>query len=77
MRPSRRACTSSQVFTEIAQCMNNHLVAQHFEDAAAAGTALDMAIDDVLTWRMKPTKVRMRLLHAPGVALSCVLLRHQ
>lgn len=62
------------LFTEIAQCMNNYLVAQRFEDAAEAGHALDETIDFVLTWRMKPVAVRMRLLSAPGGATRYVLI---
>ena len=64
------------LFTEVAQCMNNYLVAQRFEDAQAAGTALDATIDFVLTWRMRPTPVRIRLLWAPGAPLRWLLLRH-
>ena len=64
------------MFTELAQCMNNYLVAQRFEDARAAGDPLDATVDYVLTWRMKPSKVQLRLLYAPDSALSYVLLRH-
>lgn len=53
------------LFTVVAPCMNNFLVAQRFEDAAAAGTSLDATIDYVLTLRMRPVKVRLRLLSAP------------
>ena len=53
------------LFTVVAPCMNNFLVAQRFEDAAAAGAALDATIDYVLTLRMRPVKVRLRLLSAP------------
>lgn len=62
------------LFTLVAPCMNNFLVAQRFEDAAAAGTALDATIDYVLTLRMRPVKVRLRLLAAPGSALRYVLV---
>ena len=62
------------LFTLVAPCMNNFLVAQRFEDAAAAGTALDTTIDYVLTLRMRPVKVRLRLLAAPGSALRYVLV---
>jgi photoactive yellow protein len=63
------------LFTVVAPCMNNYLVAQRFEDAAADGTALDDTIDYVLTLRMRPVKVRLRLLAAPGAPLRhvCVL----
>lgn len=50
------------LFTLVAPCMNNFLVAQRFEDAAESGTALDDTIDYVLTLRMRPIKVKLRLL---------------
>ena len=49
------------LFTEVAPCMNNVMVAQRFREARAAGTALDVTIDYVLTLRMRPTPVAMRL----------------
>jgi photoactive yellow protein len=64
-----------QFFTEIAQCMNNFLVAQKYLDAHSHGTALDETIDFVLTWRMRPTPVKLRLLFSPDVALHYLLLR--
>jgi hypothetical protein len=54
--------------------MNNFLVAQRYEDAAAQGEVLDEVIDYVLTLRMRPTKVRLRLLAAPGFSLRYVLV---
>jgi photoactive yellow protein len=62
------------LFTTVAPCMNNFLVGQRFEDAAAEGSVLDEVIDYVLTLRMKPTKVRLRLLAAPGFSLRYVLV---
>ncbi len=62
------------LFTVVAPCMNNFMVAQRFEDAAAGGTTLDATIDYVLTLRMKPIKVNLRLLAAPGMALRYVLV---
>lgn len=63
------------LFTAIAQCMNNYLVALRFDRADAAGEALDDTIDYVLTWRMRPTKVRLRMLSEPGSPLRYVLLK--
>ena len=63
------------LFTDIAQCMNNYLVAEKFVVARASGSALDEQLDYVLTWRMKPTPVKLRLLSAPEVALQYLLLR--
>lgn len=62
------------LFTAVAPCMNNFLVAQRFEDAQAGGGVLDVTIDYVLTLRMRPVKVRLRLLAAPGSRLRHVLV---
>jgi len=64
----------SALFTAVAPCMNNFLVAQRFEDAAADGTPLDAELDYVFTLRMRPSKVRLRLLSEPGMALRYVLV---
>ena len=66
----------SHLFTEVAQCMNNFLVAQRFQDAQRDRLALDETLDYVLTWRMRPTKVQLRLLWAPDARLCYLLLRH-
>ncbi len=63
------------LFTVVAPCMNNFLVAQRFEDAAASAAPLDALIDYVLTLRMRPVKVKLRLLAAPGAALRYVLVQ--
>ena len=63
------------LFTTVAPCMNNFLVAQRFDDAKADGTRLDATIDYVLTLRMRPLKVKLRLLAEPGAALRHVLVR--
>lgn len=65
------------LFTVVAPCMNNYLVAQRFEDAAANGSTLDVTIDYVLTLRMKPVKVRLRLLAAPRTPLRYVLVERR
>lgn len=57
-------------FDAVAQCMNNFLVAQRFEDEAE----LDETIPYVLTLRMRPTKVRLRLLKTPATDLSYILI---
>ena len=63
------------IFTVVAPCMNNFMVAQRFEDARDQGTVLDETIDYVLTLRMRPVKVRLRLLSRPGADLRYVLVR--
>jgi len=65
------------LFGEVAQCMNNYLVAQRFEDALADGTALDAQLPYVFTLRMRPTPVVLRLLAAPGRALRFVLVQRR
>jgi photoactive yellow protein len=65
------------LFTVVAQCMNNYLVAQRFEDAITGSTALDATIDYVLTWKVRPVPVRLRMLApagAPGSASRYVVL---
>lgn len=59
-------------FTEIAPCTNNFMVAERF----ASEPALDATIDYVFTYRMAPTKVRLRLLRdeAAGWQFLCVEL---
>jgi photoactive yellow protein len=63
------------LFTVVAPCMNNFLVAQRFEDALAAGEPLDATVDYVLTLRMRPIKVKLRLLAGPGGATRYVLIQ--
>jgi photoactive yellow protein len=61
-------------FTAVAPCMNNFLVAQRFEDAAAGARPLDIVIDYVLTLRMRPVKVKLRLLVEPHRSMRYVLV---
>lgn len=61
-------------FTSVAPCMNNFLVAQRFEDALATGDSLDATLDYVLTLRMKPVKVKLRLLAQSSSAMRYVLI---
>jgi len=62
------------LFTTVAPCMNNFMVAQRFEDAAADQLPLDATIDYVLTLRMRPSKVRLRLMASPMQPLRYVLV---
>jgi photoactive yellow protein len=65
------------LFTVVAPCMNNFLVAQRFEDAAAEEAPLDTTLDYVFTLRMRPQKVRLRLLAAPGRVDRYVLVERR
>ncbi|NYD91250.1 phosphonate transporter [Sphingomonas melonis] len=57
-------------FDAVAQCMNNFLVAQRFEDEAQ----IDDIVPYVLTLRMRPTKVRLRLLAEPDALRRYILI---
>ena len=59
------------VFTAVAPCMNNYLVAQRFEDEAE----LDATIDYVLTLRMKPTQVKLRMLKSADAERRYLLVQ--
>ena len=65
------------LFTNVAPCMNNFMVAQRFEDAQEDDSVLDATIDYVLTLRMRPVKVALRLLSTPGSATRYVLVQRQ
>jgi photoactive yellow protein len=65
------------LFTSVAPCLNNFMVAQRFEDAMDGGSALDDTIDYVLTLRMRPVKVALRLLASPASSKRYVLVQRQ
>jgi len=58
-------------FDAVAQCMNNFMVAQRFEDEPE----LDDVFPYVLTLRMRPTKVRLRLLATAQTPRRYVLIQ--
>lgn len=60
----------SSFFDAVAQCMNNFMVAQRFEDEPE----LDAIIPFVLTLRMRPTPVRLRLLASRSAPLRFILV---
>ena len=66
---------SRPLFDQVAQCMNNYLVAQRFADALADGAPLDTTLPYVFTLRMRPTPVVLRLLAAPERALRFVAVQ--
>ena len=63
------------LFTLVAPCMNNFMVAQRFEDAAQSAAALDDTLDYVLTLRMRPVKVKLRLLAGAAAGTRYVLVQ--
>ncbi len=72
---SKERVLGQPLFTVVAPCMNNFLVAQRFEDAVEGGSVLDETIGYVLTLRMRPVKVRLRLLSSPGKTSRYVLVQ--
>jgi photoactive yellow protein len=62
------------LFTTVAPCMNNFMVAQHYEDAQRQAHPLDTTVDWVFTLRMRPSKVKLRLLAKPGQAMRYVVV---
>lgn len=63
------------LFTVVAPCMNNFMVAQRFEEARETASPLDTTLDYVLTLRMRPVKVQLRLLATPGRKHRYVLVQ--
>lgn len=59
------------LFEEVAPCMNNFLVSQRLEDE----DEIDDTIDYVLTLKMKPTKVKIRLLKRGDVDTRYILIQ--
>lgn len=55
---SLEAVIGKDLFAEVAPCMNNFMVAQRLDDEAA----MDETIDYVLTLKMKPTNVKLRMI---------------
>ena len=64
----------NNLFEAVAPCMNNFMIAQRFEDAREESVGLDDTINYVLTLRMRPVKVQLRLLAAPDSAMRYVLV---
>ena len=67
---SRDRVLGRHFFFDVAPCMNNYLVAERLEEEAP----LDATFPYVLTFRMRPTPVRLRLLRAAGSARRWVLV---
>ncbi|MEO1329690.1 MAG: PAS domain-containing protein [Pseudomonadota bacterium] len=58
-------------FIEVAPCMNNFMVSERFDEEEN----LDETIDYVLTLKMRPTKVKLRLLRSAESEERFVLLK--
>ena len=72
---SVQSVIDTDLFLAVAICMNNFLIAQRFEDALDETSELDDTIDYVLTFKMKPTRVKLRLISNPMLPFRfvCVL----
>ena len=68
---ARDSVLGAHFMSEVGQCMNNFMVAQRFEDESD----LDSELDYVLTLRMRPTPVRLRLLQMLGIERHYILIR--
>lgn len=58
-------------FTDVAPCTNNFMVAARFEEEAS----IDATLPYVFTFRMRPTKVELRLLKSPHHTRQYILVR--
>lgn len=68
---TRASVIGRPFFLAIGVCMNNFLVAQRLEDEPE----LDATIDYVLTFRMRPTPVKLRMLRTAAARHRFILLR--
>ncbi len=64
----------ADLFSTVAPCMNNFLVAQKFEDVIDEKVELDEIMDFVLTLKMKPTRVKLRLISSPQLPCNYVII---
>ena len=71
---SLESVIDADLFSTVAPCMNNFLVAQKFEDAIDEKAELDETMDYVLTLKMKPTRVKLRLISAPQLPYNYVII---
>lgn len=72
---AQSAVLDRHLFDVVAPCMNNFMEAQQFEDALAHGRDIDTLVDYVLTLRMRPQRVKLRLLAQHDVATRYILVQ--
>lgn len=70
---SKEFVLNKHFFIDVAPCMNNYLVALKFEQQAE----LDENLDYVLTFRMAPTYVKLRLLKKSSAKTSYIIIRQK
>jgi len=68
---ARQRVLGRNFFVDVGPCMNNYLVAERFHEQAQ----LDEQLDYVLTFVMRPTPVRLRLLAGAGSGRQYLVLR--
>ena len=59
---SREDVLQKDFFTEIAPCTNNFMVRERFMDQWESGQECDEQIDYVFSYKMRKTKVRLRII---------------
>lgn len=67
---SRERVVGRHCFFDVAPCMNNYMVAERLDNE----TPLDAIIPYVLTFRMRPTPVRLRMLSVSRFPLRWILI---
>lgn len=63
------------LFTDIARCMNNALIAGRFSQAREKIQVLDTIVDYFLAFKSGAGPVQMRLLYTPEATLDYLLIR--
>lgn len=67
----------SPIFTIVAPCMNNYLIAERLRCSREEGSSLDFMLEYVLTLRMRPTPVTLRVLSSRASAVQFILVRRK
>lgn len=70
---SRDTVMERNLFTEVAPCMNNYMVALKFEEKEE----LDEILSYILSFKIKPTPVELRLLKSSGVTNNYILVKRK
>ncbi|MCG8572830.1 MAG: PAS domain-containing protein, partial [Spirochaetes bacterium] len=70
---SKEMVLNKHFFIEVAPCLNNYLVALKFEQQEN----LDEILDYILSFRMDPTYVKLRLLKKANQSISYILVERK
>lgn len=68
---NREKVLNTHVFIDIAQCMNNYMVSLKFETL----DIIDETIDYILSFRMRPTPVKLRLLKDKSIDTNYIIIK--